>query len=101
MKEQARRSFIRTGLYAAVSGLGLSVFYPFTGFGKTRSPGSRNMPLLDSPEPSYLELHRSGELKKRGEELWQIMQTVLACYVPDSGHDTDQGGEPMTAKALV
>ena len=30
-------------------------------------------------EPSYLKLHRSGELKKRGRELWNVMERCILC----------------------
>ena len=30
-------------------------------------------------EPGYLSLHRNGELKARGEELWEIMQDCRLC----------------------
>ncbi|MFH1779474.1 MAG: radical SAM protein [Candidatus Omnitrophota bacterium] len=30
-------------------------------------------------EPAYLELHRTGELKKRGEELWNMMKSCKLC----------------------
>lgn len=30
-------------------------------------------------EPAYLKLHKSGELKKRGEELWNIMERCRLC----------------------
>lgn len=30
-------------------------------------------------EPAYLKLHRSGELKQRGEELWKIMKNCTLC----------------------
>lgn len=30
-------------------------------------------------EPAYLKLHRSGELKKRGEELWNVMKRCNLC----------------------
>ncbi len=30
-------------------------------------------------EAAYLELHKSGELKKRGEELWSIMESCQLC----------------------
>jgi len=30
-------------------------------------------------EPAYLKLHRSGELKKRGEELWNVMKSCKLC----------------------
>jgi putative pyruvate formate lyase activating enzyme len=35
---------------------------------------------LYSPfEPAYLKLHKSGELKKRGQELWNIMKSCELC----------------------
>lgn len=30
-------------------------------------------------EPAYLKLHKNGELKKRGEELWEIMSSCRLC----------------------
>jgi len=30
-------------------------------------------------EPAYLKLHKSGELKKRGEELWGMMEVCSVC----------------------
>ncbi|NVM21589.1 MAG: radical SAM protein [Desulfobacterales bacterium] len=30
-------------------------------------------------EPAYVKLHRSGELKRRGEELWKIMESCELC----------------------
>jgi len=30
-------------------------------------------------EPAYLKLHRSGELKKRGETLWNVMKSCKLC----------------------
>lgn len=34
---------------------------------------------LDGFEPAYLELHRSGELARRAEQLWQIMEACHVC----------------------
>ncbi len=62
MKGQPRRSFLRSCLYAVISGLSLGAFRLFPDF-----------------EPSYLKLHRTGELKQRGEELWQIMESCRLC----------------------
>jgi len=33
----------------------------------------------DSFEPAYLKLHRSGELKRRAEKLWEIMKKCQLC----------------------
>ncbi len=87
MKGHARRNFIKSCLYAAVSGLSLSVFTLCAGFGKKRIQGSQNKTLVNKgrngndplSEPSYLELHRSGELQKRGEALWRIMESCRLC----------------------
>lgn len=62
MKGQARRRFLKSCLYAAVSGLSLGAFR-----------------LLPDFEPSYLKLHRTGELKERGEDLWKIMECCRLC----------------------
>jgi putative pyruvate formate lyase activating enzyme len=35
-----------------------------------------NQPLF---EPSYIKLHQSGELKKRGERLWNMMEQCTLC----------------------
>lgn len=37
-----------------------------------------NLPGSDY-EPSYQKLHRSGELKKRGKELWHVMERCILC----------------------
>jgi len=38
-------------------------------------------PLETNPdfEPAYLKLHRTGELKKRGEKLWNMMKSCKLC----------------------
>jgi putative pyruvate formate lyase activating enzyme len=36
-------------------------------------------PYAQPFEPSYVKLHRSGELKERGEALWQIMENCELC----------------------
>ena len=62
MKVQPRRNFLRSCLYAAVAGLSMGAFHPFKEF-----------------EPSYLKLHRTGQLKQRGEALWKIMESCRLC----------------------
>jgi putative pyruvate formate lyase activating enzyme len=87
MKKQPRRNFIRSCLYAVISGMSLGVFALCSGFGKKKTHGfSKSARGNDGshsgdriPEPSYLELHRSGELRERGEELWQIMERCRLC----------------------
>ena len=72
MNRRPRRKFIKSCFYAVASIMGLGVFSQVTGKGNKGIPGS-------SREPSYLELHRSGELRKRGEKLWQIMEGCTLC----------------------
>ncbi len=43
-------------------------------------------------EPSYLKLHRSGELKQRGEALWEKMKSCSLCP-RDCGVDRLSGGK--------
>lgn len=49
------------------------------GEGQKPTPEKRAAKISPHFEPSYLELHRSGELKKRGEELWNIMKSCQLC----------------------
>ena len=66
----SRRNFVRSSLYTVFGGL-ISFFNPFRA-------GSKEMLGLDL-EPGYLALHRSGELKKRGEKLWEMMRSCELC----------------------
>ncbi|MCF8335096.1 MAG: radical SAM protein, partial [Bacteroidales bacterium] len=47
-------------------------------FGNTASPVTKQ-PGNKSFEPRYLELHRSGELKRRGNILWEMMNICDLC----------------------
>ena len=38
-----------------------------------------NMVMPDEFEPAYLQLHRNGELKKRANELWSILECCQLC----------------------
>ena len=75
MKKQARRNFIRSCLTAVISVMSPGVLMAIKGNGKNRTGEPNNIPF----EPSYLKLHRSGELKERGEALWQIMENCSLC----------------------
>jgi putative pyruvate formate lyase activating enzyme len=50
---------------------------------KSEGPGKTNpvKPARIDPkfEPAYLKLHRSGELKRRGEALWKAMEACQLC----------------------
>ncbi len=70
MFDLSRRKFIKSGFYAVMGSM-LSVFSS-TGcsmLGKGRKDFV----------PGYLELHSSGELKKRGDMLWEMMETCELC----------------------
>ena len=84
MKLETRKQFFKKLFSLAVS-LG-AAFEGRTGLAtgsnsKTKSfLGQTGVPAIDSEfEPPYLTLHRSGELKKRGEELWQVMESCHLC----------------------
>ena len=96
MDEQTRRQFMKRGLaLLAAPGLASGFAASCEGcgrHGKTISPlkqgRGKEMKSRDSKnpagsragfEPAYLSLHRSGELKRRGEELWKIMESCKLC----------------------
>jgi putative pyruvate formate lyase activating enzyme len=63
-----RREFIKN---LALSGIGL-MLSPVIGTGKSAA-------VQPDFEPAYLKLHRTGELKERGEMLWKIMESCQLC----------------------
>lgn len=77
MKELSRRKFIGSVFsMAAVSGL----TFTFPCLNAACRKQSRTTPQIDPDfEPGYLKLHRSGELRRRGEELWQLMESCSLC----------------------
>jgi len=94
MKEKSRREFIRSCFYLAISGLSYSLFSLFAGCKekerstplptilnnkKEKQIFERTANIDPDFEPAYLRLHRNGELKKRGEELWSIMENCKLC----------------------
>jgi len=77
MKKRTRRDFLHSslGFLGTVFGFAIpSIFTESNLTGCTRK-GSMNTSL----EPGYLKLHKTGELKKRGEELWEIMKSCRLC----------------------
>ncbi len=92
---QSRRRFIKSCVYLAVSGFGSSLVLR-TARGRPRGtatslldvvdgrdpgrPKTKSVPQIDpSFEPAYLELHRTGELRRRWESLWNIMESCRLC----------------------
>ena len=95
MKEQSRRQFINSCLYLAISGFG-SAFISLCAGCKKEEKSTSLAGILDHEkkegltvegtakidpdfEPGYLRLHRNGELKKRGQELWSMMKSCELC----------------------
>ena len=87
MKTQPRRHFVKSCFGAVLTVLSAGIFTPLAGIGRNRN-GSNNKGITAkegqirydrSSEPSYLELHRTGELKARGEALWRTMEACSLC----------------------
>jgi putative pyruvate formate lyase activating enzyme len=76
MKKQSRRKFIGSIVSAAVATVGATL--PFLNTACRRSARAESQADPDF-EPGYLRLHRSGELKRRGEALWQLMEACSLC----------------------
>lgn len=93
--EQSRRQFIQSCLCFTLSGLSPTFVFLCTGCKKNEKSTSlpdvleyekkerlvveRAAKIDPNYEPAYLKLHRTGELKKRGEELWNIMESCKLC----------------------
>jgi putative pyruvate formate lyase activating enzyme len=73
--EQSRRDFVKT---AACFGLG-GIMLPVAGWPFGRKKGEHGPAIDPEFEPCYLALYRSGELKRRGEELWTLMERCNLC----------------------
>jgi len=46
---------------------------------KNNTLTNRTIKMEANFEPAYLKLHRTGELKKRGQQLWEIMRSCQLC----------------------
>lgn len=98
MKDQSRREFIASCFYLTASGFGCALMTGPLGCGggnesagppKTAADtarggapsgsGIRTTEIGESFEPGYLSLHRTGELKRRGDRLWRIMEECELC----------------------
>lgn len=74
MKSQSRREFMKFCLYLVLSGLMLDRFSFFSD--EEAEGSSQTNPRF---EPSYLKFHKSGELKKRAQEFWDMMAECNIC----------------------
>ncbi len=91
MTGKSRREFLGHGLSAAAALAGLCGLGFLPTCNRKKKPETQEDIALQKPTPSsprhgeddfvpaYLSLHRSGELKKRGEALWAIMESCALC----------------------
>jgi putative pyruvate formate lyase activating enzyme len=94
MRNRSRRDFIQSCFYAAAGWFGASlVGRDALGLSEGESASLRRLFHNDDDslssggtakidpdfEPGYLKLHKTGELKKRGDELWNIMEECELC----------------------
>ncbi|HSW39060.1 MAG TPA: radical SAM protein, partial [Acidobacteriota bacterium] len=84
MKAKSRREFIESCKVIALGGLASPLLLSLTGCDHDTSAEAKTAdipPAQIDPkfEPAYLKLHRTGDLKKRGEALWQIMENCMLC----------------------
>ena len=103
MQVRSRRQFMESCLYLAISGISSSFLALITGCkqkakavsppeGHHRRKVEAKAKIDPAFEPAYLRLHRSGELKKRGEALWRSMEGCRLCY-RECGVDRLEGEE--------
>ncbi len=88
-RDTSRRAALRWGLCAAAAGLGPTWLPACAGLRRERpaeavvevgEPAVSPQPAIDPAfEPPYLALHRSGELRRRGEALWAAMERCSLC----------------------
>jgi putative pyruvate formate lyase activating enzyme len=90
MKGQTRRQLIQSCFSLAVAGISSVVTSALTACGlreEADSERGRRNPRAVAPaakidpdfEPAYWALHRSGELKKRADGLWDVMKSCRLC----------------------
>jgi putative pyruvate formate lyase activating enzyme len=75
MQSKSRREFLGSCMWLAVSGLSLPLASVITGCRQSE----RGETAQTDFEPAYLALHKSGELRRRGEVLWNIMESCRLC----------------------
>ena len=75
MSAPTRRHFIMSGFWTFLPALASFLMLPGCR-GRARSTTQRTETDF---EPAYLALHRNGELKRRGEALWEMMESCELC----------------------
>lgn len=80
MEFLSRRNFLKSCLYLTATAL-CPAFILNSGCKKDSTVKIKHIEANIDPnfDPTYLRLHKSGELRKRGEELWEIMKNCRLC----------------------
>lgn len=73
----SRRKFIKSSFVFLIGTMASSIISSATALWGKKKEGTGKAKL--EFEPAYLKLHKSGELKKRGEELWNRMKKCNLC----------------------
>lgn len=71
MKTKTRRQFFKPILYFST--------FPFVFIPSYKKPQKKSTRINPNFEHSYLKLHKLGELKERGNKLWQVMEHCHLC----------------------
>jgi putative pyruvate formate lyase activating enzyme len=90
MKKQTRRKFIGSCIYLTLSGVCASIATQFgmrkgafaaalVGQERNSPANNDNARIAKDFMPPYRRLYERGELKKRGQELWNIMESCELC----------------------
>ena len=73
--KKSRREFLESCFWVGVLGFGIP-----SGASASGIFGGKKAPAIDPDfEPPYRALHASGDLRKRGEDLWSIMESCRLC----------------------
>ena len=75
MKKESKRLFIKSFLCLAIIGFSFILVFLYAGGEKGKKTAKSDLDF----EPAYLKLHRSGELKRRAEDLWNIIKSCRLC----------------------
>jgi len=78
LKKFARRDFLKKSGQLCLQ-LSLSSILLDSVAGKGKALVKESATIDTDFEPAYLKLHRSGELKRRAEKLWKIMEKCQLC----------------------
>jgi putative pyruvate formate lyase activating enzyme len=75
LRDISRRKFIKLCFSSVIGVLGI-MYFPLL---RKNARGFTLAEAASDYEPSYLKLHRSGELLKRGKKLWKMMENCTLC----------------------